>query len=354
MRGVSFVRHNKLPNVAGRIEYISSAERQEHLYAVYDTAPENFWQDLARENQMDFKIRGTTGKCIEARELIIALPPVYASRYGPEPQWLLKHFTDSFKEKYGVECTAALHHNKAMTNYHIHLIFSERRLLAEPEEKIATRNMYYDPHGRHLRTAKQAKDENGDLLPGYSMIPKGEVYERHIFEKKDPSFKRKAFTEEVKVFLTDIMNERLDDYQKLITFPKNSAYLPTKKIGKNNPKAQEIREQNQMKDKWNDLVFRAECMDVPQEALKEVKTELITKPVRESIVKAGGKKDPAAFKEILARAVNTMVVMVKRTSRMRLETFKEAWGNSLKKFIEVCAEIAKDMKTPVREKGAGR
>ena len=64
--------------------------------------------------------------------------------------------------------------------------------------------------------------------------------------------------------------------------------------------------------------------------------------------------DPKAFKEILARAVNTMVVMVKRTSKMRLETFKEAWGNSLKKFIEVCAEIAKDMKPPVREKGAER
>jgi len=354
MRGVSFVRQTKLPNVAGRIRYISSEEEQEHLYAVYDTAPEGYWQELARENQMDFKIRGTTGKCIEARELIIALPPVYASRYGPQPQWLLKHFTDSFKEKYGVECTAALHHNKAMTNYHIHLIFSERRLLAEPEEKIATRNMYYDPQGKHLRTAKQAKDEHGDLLPGYSMIPKGEAYERHIFEKKDPFFKGKAFTNEVKEFFTDIINERLEDYQRLITFPKNSAYLPTKKIGKNNPMAQEIREQNQMKDKWNDLVFRAECMDVPREALKEVKTELITKPVRESIVKAGGKKDPAAFKEILARAVNTMVVMVKRTSKMRLETFKEAWGNSLKKFIEVCADIAKDMKTPVREKGAER
>jgi hypothetical protein len=68
MKGVSFVQHTKLTNVAGRIRYISSEEEQEYLYAVYDTAPEGFWQDLARENQMDFRRSGTTGKCIEARE----------------------------------------------------------------------------------------------------------------------------------------------------------------------------------------------------------------------------------------------------------------------------------------------
>ena len=354
MRGVSFVQHTKLPNVAGRIRYISSEEEQEYLYAVYDTAPENFWQDLARENQMDFKRSGTTGRCIEAREFIIALPPIYASRYGPPPEKLLQKFTDSFKEKYGVECSAALHHNKTRTNYHIHLIFSERRLLAEPERKIAKRNMYYDPQGKHLRTAKEAKDEHGDLLPGCSMIPKGEVYETHIFEKKDPSFKGKEFTNDVKEFFTDLINERLEDRDRLITFPKNGPYMPTKKIGKNNPMAQEIKEQNDLKDEWNRNMFIAEHMGIPREKLKEVKTELITEPVRESIKKNEGKKDPKSFKEILTKAVKTIIVMVKKTYRMHPDTVKEAWGKSLKKFIEVCAEIAKDMKAPVREKGRER
>ena len=65
---------------------------------------------------------------------------------------LLKYFVDKFKDKYEVECVAALHHNKRKTNYHIHLIFSERRLLDEPTLKIATRNMFYDENGRHVRT----------------------------------------------------------------------------------------------------------------------------------------------------------------------------------------------------------
>ena len=354
MRGVSFVQHTKLPNVAGRIRYISSEEEQEYLYAVYDTAPDGFWQSLAEENRMDFKRSGTAGRCIEAREFIIALPPIYASRYGPPPEKLLKKFTDSFKEKYGVECSAALHHNKTKTNYHIHLIFSERRLLAEPERKIAKRNMYYDPQGRHLRTAKEAKDENGDLLPGCRMIPKGEVYETHIFDKKDPSFKGKAFTNDVKEFLTDLINERLEDRDRLITFPKNGPYLPTKKIGKNNPMAQEIMEQNDLKDRWNREMFRAEFLGVPKETLKEVKTELITKPVKESVARSEGRKDPIAFKEILNRAVNIIIVMAKETYKMGPEMLKEAWGKSLKGFIDYCREKAKDMKPLMRDRGVER
>ena len=354
MRGVSFVRQTKLPNVAGRIRYISSEEEQEHLYAVYDTAPEGYWQELARENQMDFKIRGTTGKCIEARELIIALPPVYASRYGPQPQWLLKHFTDSFKEKYGVECTAALHHNKAMTNYHIHLIFSERRLLAEPEVKIAKRNMYYDPQGKHLRTAKEAKDAEGNLLPGCGMIPKGEPYETHLFEKKDPIFKGKAFTEEVKEFMTDLINTPLPEQLHMKTFPKNGPYMATRKVGKHNPMAAEIKEQNHLKDEWNRQMMTAEAMGIPEENLKMVKTELVTMPVRTSIEQSNGAKDPQTFREILLRAVKTLRVMVSKTKKMGLETRLEAWGEALKDFIEACAELAKHVVLPIMERGRER
>lgn len=44
---------------------------------------------------------------------------------------------------------------KRKTNYHIHLIFSERELFPEPIEKIATRNMFYNEHGKHVRTKKR-------------------------------------------------------------------------------------------------------------------------------------------------------------------------------------------------------
>lgn len=63
----SFIRQNKLSDVAGRIDYISNPKRQEHLYATYQTegATSEFWKNLARENQLDFKASGTAGKTIE-------------------------------------------------------------------------------------------------------------------------------------------------------------------------------------------------------------------------------------------------------------------------------------------------
>lgn len=70
----SFVQMSKLHNVRGRIYYISSDKKQENLYAVYETTDRKFWTELAKCNQAEFKKSGTEGKCIEAREFIIALP----------------------------------------------------------------------------------------------------------------------------------------------------------------------------------------------------------------------------------------------------------------------------------------
>lgn len=147
----SFIQMTKLHNVRGRIYYISSPKKQENLYAVYETTDRNFWTDLAKYNQAEFKKNGTEGKCIEARELIIALPESF-TEYPPDR--LLQIFTDHFRQTYGTDCIAALHHNKRKTNYHIHLIFSERTLLEQPIEKVATRNMFYDEKGNHVRTKK--------------------------------------------------------------------------------------------------------------------------------------------------------------------------------------------------------
>ena len=127
---------SKLTNLKGRINYISSHARQENLYAVYETTDRNFWTELAKCNQAEFLKSGTDGKCIEARELIIALPESFVDY---EPKALLKLFTEYFKQNYGTECIAALHHNKRKTNYHIHLIFSERKLLATKGKSLITK-----------------------------------------------------------------------------------------------------------------------------------------------------------------------------------------------------------------------
>lgn len=51
----SFIQMTKLHNVRGRIYYISSPKKQKNLYAVYETTDRNFWTDLAKYNQAEFK-----------------------------------------------------------------------------------------------------------------------------------------------------------------------------------------------------------------------------------------------------------------------------------------------------------
>lgn len=130
---------------------------------------------------MDFKASGSSGKCIEGREFIIALPESFVQYRADD---VVRLFTESFHKRYGVECIAALHHNKAKTNYHIHLVFSERKMLEQPEVKIASRNMFYDEQGKHRRTKKEVLDEQGNLRAGCSIIPKGKFMKAISSQKR--------------------------------------------------------------------------------------------------------------------------------------------------------------------------
>ena len=202
---------------------------------------------------------------------------------------------------YGVECSAALHHNKTKTNYHIHLVFSERKMLEQPEVKIATRNMFYDEQGKHRRTKKEILDEQGNIRTGCSIIPKGEVYESHIFTKKEEWFKNKVFTKEVKELFTDTINCYVkEESEKLSVFQQGGIYLATKKIGKNNPKAEEIKADNAARQEWNRTVDVALVEGVPEEDILKIKQEKITDETLQSIRTHGWLPD--MFRQIIRGA----------------------------------------------------
>ena len=353
MKGIVFVRATVLNDVKGRINYISSEEKQEHLYATYDTAPPGYWDELVRENREEFRKYGTQGKCVEGRELIIALPPDLARGDADE---ILRFYTDKFREKYGVECSSALHHNKTMKNLHIHLVFSERPLLKEPEEKVATRNMFFAPDGRHVRTKKEATDEKGNLLPGYRMVPKGEIYERKVFGPKKRLFITKEFLEDVKWYYVGLMNDKLIPERQLTVFPKNGPYIATKKIGMNNPKAAEIKETNRVVDEWNRQMRLAAARRIPRESMMEVKRTLINEPVRQSISKSTGKREPEKYRVILLRAIQAVKQMFRYTDRMGREDWAKAWGEALGELMALCIQLVTglDMTKYHEQKGRER
>ena len=75
------------------------------------------------------------------------------------------------------------------------------------------------------------------------------VYEHSLFTTKNKLFKQENFVDEVKHFYTDLINLLVkDDKEKLHVFDSNGLYLATKKIGKNNPKAEQIQTDNEMQN----------------------------------------------------------------------------------------------------------
>jgi hypothetical protein len=305
----SFIQMTKLHNVMGRIDYITSTVKQENLYAIYATQPlRSFWKDLVKCNREEFTKSGTTGKCIEARELIIALPE---GLYHYEHDYLIKHFATDFKKKYGVDCYAALHHNKRKTNFHIHLIFAERTKLEKPVVKVASRNMFYDESGKHVRTKKEILDESGDIRNGCKIIRKGEVYEKKEFSVKDDRFKQDSFLDEAKVFFTSEINQLvLHEEYRLKVFDKNSPYLATKKIGKNNPMEEQIKADNEVRREWNRTVDRAIVSGVPEEDISRIKKEKITENVRNSIDLYGDR--PELLASIIKLAIAVLEFLINR------------------------------------------
>ena len=339
MKRNSFIEMAKLHNLSGCITYISSHAKQEHLYEVYATEPDRvFWRELAKCNQEEFEKSGTNGKCIEARELMIALPESFINY---DHDYLLKKMVDEFKEKYGVECFAALHHNKRKTNLHIHMIFAERKRLDQPEEKTATRNMFYDEKGRHVRTKKEILDGDGNIRKGCKIIKKGEVYERKIFTIKDSRFKQEAFLDEAKVFYTDLINQMVvDDKDRLSIFDKNGPYLATKKVGKNNPKAEEIKADNEIRMEWNRVVDRAIVSGVSETEVLELKKTKITDKVKESVEQNGSK--PELFGDIVRAAIALLEKLIAKVMRKVMDFVEKVIG----KATDIIKETPKEAKTP--------
>lgn len=303
----AYARIHIIHDLAGRIDYIGNPDRQEHLFTTYSTVEDNsFWEELAQVNQTEHIKYGAGGKAIEAREWIIALDE---SLIELDSDMVIRKFVDAFHDKYGVECKAGLHHNSAQTNYHIHMLFSERQLLETPIEKVATRNMFYDEKGKHRRTKKEILDSDGNIRPGCKIVAKGEVYERQLFSEKNAHFKSTAFRKEVQELFKDINNSLItDEDRKLSIFNPDGVYLATKKVGKNNPMAEFIIADNEQRMEWNRSVDQALIALVDRNLILDVKRNNIQNEIRKSIAENG--KSPSLFAGIVKKAVDIVKDMM--------------------------------------------
>lgn len=247
-----YIRHEKLSNVIGRIEYTNALKdekkRTEQLKAVYDTSfalvdtnssESSFWKELASFNQSKFKSKEPDAKCIEARELVIEVPNEFIDY---DPHHLAKTVAEWFKKNYEVECNAALHMNDTRTNYHMHLIFSERKLDQE-NMKIAQRNLFINEHGKRVYKKSEILNEDGSIREGCRIIKKGTA-EKLEFTSKISYFKSQKFTHDIKenfaALWTDTL-KNIDIQKEYQVFNHDDVYLPQVKIKKGTP--DELKEQ---------------------------------------------------------------------------------------------------------------
>lgn len=141
-----YARQTALHNVGGRLDYISSAQRQEHLLGYFDGAADRlqgqYWETLAQESRLSFAQHGEhTKKAVEGRELVVKLSNSLLDNLSPRQ--VCKVLAISFEQNYHRPAAVALHYNQSKSNLHAHLIYSERQLLPEPAVKVAPRNLFF-------------------------------------------------------------------------------------------------------------------------------------------------------------------------------------------------------------------
>lgn len=115
----------------------------------------------------------------------------------------------------------------------------------------------------------------------------------------------------MKEIYTKLMNQYVkEESQKLSVFQPGGVYLATKKIGKNNPKAAEIRADNAARQEWNRTVDVALAEGVVEETVMEIKNREITDKVVLSVTENG--KQSELLRAILAAAIRFLTEYVRK------------------------------------------
>ena len=280
-----YARQAPISDACGRVEYISSDDRQENLMATATTVTmPDYWHLLAADCQTAFrqaggsktKEDGTELKACEAREIHVQLPNSALERMQADQ--LARKIANDFRSQYGVDCLVAIHYNKKKNNLHCHIMFSERQQLPEPIVKIADRNVFLDATGTRKRTKKEIVDADGQLLPGCSIVKKGEVWSARYFGEKNPMFAEKAWMDEYRHYMADWINENLQPDELRTVYDKNGPYLAQQHIGKGTPaaKRRQLEEWNGLVKEFNGIVDEEGVMSLDEAV--DFKTRVLLSP----------------------------------------------------------------------------
>lgn len=112
-------------------------------------------------------------------------------------------------------------------------------------------------------------------------------------------------------------------------FDKNGLYLATKKIGKNNPKTEQIRADNEVRMQWNHEVDRALVSQVPEDEIRQIKNEFITDRIRNSIKVWGNR--PELLSNIIRKATARLALLISKVLTAARELKNKLFQEALEK-----------------------
>ena len=314
----NLVRTQKITNGRGSIKYITKDSKGEIL-ASYSTQSLQEWEILFDYNQQKFaeekekggwvpsrkNAKGEEAKCIEARMYVVAFPNEMANfpcKYNGQvvnnEVELAKAIANDWRNTYGTDCYVAIHWNKSHTNFHAHILVSERIKKESSEIKRAKRNRYYDANGKECKKADAVRIvRKGDIIRG----------QNELYESRKLDFHKEDTLNKIKEHYSNVLGTEL--------YKEDGMHLPQTHLPRINERSSEkVLEDYERKREYNAAV--KEFNDIV-DSLKENRHEEILNNEIKPIV-----SEVKRQKRYRKRYLEESVVHLRETFKYALASFK--------------------------------
>lgn len=261
----NFVRMQKITNGRGSIKYITHGSKGEIL-ASYSTQSLNEWEILFDYNQQKFNEEkekgnwtmlqknkdGKSAKAIEARMFVVAFPNEmanYPCKYNGKlinnDMELAKAIANDWRNTYGTDCYVSLHWNKDHTNFHAHILVSERTKKESSEIRRAKRNRYYDATGKECKKSDAVRVvHKGDIIGG----------QNELYSSGKVDLKSKSVLDDIQLHYSKMLGTELFKDDGLHIKQKHLPRVNENSTVEHLARVEELKQHNANVKQYNDLV----------------------------------------------------------------------------------------------------
>ena len=294
-----FAQTQKITNANGRHDYLTSVERQEEIVLQKEVMTYS-WQEHSQYEKVNQK---TARQNNEALEVVIKLPN---SAIDDDLESICDDLADKIVGS-NHDFEYAIHWNKARTNLHVHILFSERENNLEVSPKVYKKDIWQDKDTHKLA---KATDPNAILVHKKGEIQKdkdGNIkYNTDPFKPKDPKYKDRKWIHDKNKAIQEVLKSRgydLDIHDGLDQNP----YLSQKKLykGASDDYIEKAREWNSAVLEYNENVKEHITIEPIQlDNYVEIKKEILS-----NVKEANQEEKKISFRAI--EMINEMTDWVK-------------------------------------------